>query len=202
MLVNQLGRRNLSPDDFRLFVGRLYNSRKNAQGAPEGNNNRSIQTRQNDGIEPKPTAEAIATEHGTSARTVERAGKQAEAIDTKAVPELKEAVRNHEVPVSAAAAVAELPKDEQVAVVKAGAEAVKEKAVEVKAEKKPRKTAQKKTQKSLMLDFLRCVESLSQLNGKTTPPLIIKNLDEKHRARLESEIDSALILLTETRKTL
>ncbi len=80
MLVNQLGRRNLSPDDFRLFVGRLYNSRKKAQGAPVGNDNRAIQTPQNEGIEKQSTAESIAAEHGTSRATVERAGKQAEAI--------------------------------------------------------------------------------------------------------------------------
>ncbi len=112
MLVNQLGRRNLSPDDFRLFIGRLYNSRKKSQGGDRGNQH--LAKPQNDGL---PTSQVIADEHGTSKATVERAGKQAEAIDTKAVPELKEAVRNHKLPVSDAAFLATLPEDQQRQVV-------------------------------------------------------------------------------------
>lgn len=126
MLVNQLGRRNLSPDDFRLFIGRLYNSRKNTKaeaGAMKSNP-------QNEGS--SSTAETIASEHGTSRATVERSGKQAEAIDTKASPELKEAVRNHDVPVSAAAVIAELPEQDQAQIVAGGADAAKQAAKQVR----------------------------------------------------------------------
>ena len=56
MLVNQLGRRNLSPDDFRLFVGRLYNSRKKSVGSSnQYSANPQIEGKQN-------TAETIASD--------------------------------------------------------------------------------------------------------------------------------------------
>ncbi|MGQ7844874.1 hypothetical protein ACUNV4_10375 [Granulosicoccus sp. 3-233] len=55
------------------------------------------------------TAKTIASDHGTSEKTVKRAGKQAEAIDTKASPALKEAVRNHDVPVSLGAKIGSFP---------------------------------------------------------------------------------------------
>lgn len=72
--ANQLGRLNLSPDDFRLFVERLYNSRKIAVGS----SNQYSAKRHNDGKQN--IADDFAIEHGTSSRTVERAGKQAEGI--------------------------------------------------------------------------------------------------------------------------
>lgn len=71
---NQLGRRNLSPDDFRLLVGRRYNRLKKAQGRPEKRD-------QIDPVIPQRTAERIAEEHGISAPTVKRAAKFAEAVD-------------------------------------------------------------------------------------------------------------------------
>lgn len=73
-------RTHLSQDDSRPFIGRLYNSRKKSRGGDHGN--QYLPNPQNEG---KPnTAEQIANDHGTSRATVERAGKQAEAIDNAA----------------------------------------------------------------------------------------------------------------------
>ena len=82
IIKNQLGRRNLSPKDFSLLVGQLYNQRKKANGVrgPE----------KLDQNEPASTAEQVAAETGVSPATVKRAGKLATAVEAiqAAEPEL------------------------------------------------------------------------------------------------------------------
>jgi len=80
---NQIARRNLSPDDFRLAVGRRYNRTKKAAHRPEKNAD-------NLSTLPERTAETIARESGVDERTVRRAGKLAEAVEEiqKAEPEV------------------------------------------------------------------------------------------------------------------
>jgi phage N-6-adenine-methyltransferase len=85
---NQLGRRNLSPDAFRLLLGRRYNRRKKSKaeaGAIGGSSKDQIDPC----LQPS-TAQTLATEHGVSEATVKRAGKFAEEVE--ASPELAEAV--------------------------------------------------------------------------------------------------------------
>ena len=64
MDTNQLGRRNLSPVDFKLALGRRYNRTKKAQGT----NNQHVQAQsekdQNDTFQN--TAAKLATQHGVS----------------------------------------------------------------------------------------------------------------------------------------
>lgn len=67
----------------------------------------------------------------------ERSVKSARKVQEQGAPELSAAVEKGEVSVSAAAAVAELPQEEQAAVVAAGPQAVKEKAKEVRQAKQP-----------------------------------------------------------------
>lgn len=74
---NQIGRRNLSPDNFRLLIGRIYNRTKKAVGKHEGN--QYTERDQNDPL-PK-TADTLAEQYGVSAPTVKRAGKAAESVD-------------------------------------------------------------------------------------------------------------------------
>jgi hypothetical protein len=87
IIKNQLGRRNLSPDDFKLLVGQLYNQRKKTKaeagskgGASKGQNDTCLES----------TAEAVAAETGVSPATVQRAGKLAAKVDEikQAEPEL------------------------------------------------------------------------------------------------------------------
>jgi len=71
---NQLGRRNLSKQDFKLLIGRIYNRAKR-QGE------RTDLT--SDQIDQKSTtAEKVASEHGVSEATVRRAGKFQKAVET------------------------------------------------------------------------------------------------------------------------
>lgn len=72
---NQLGRRNLTPEQTALILGRKYNRSKKAVGSV---NQYTSASRQNDG---KQTAETLATQHGVSPRTVERAGQFADAVE-------------------------------------------------------------------------------------------------------------------------
>lgn len=88
IIKNQLGRRNLSPDDFTLLVGQLYNQRKKASPNPEGKNQH---TEVKGKICPQPTtAEQVAAETGVSPRTVKSAGKLAAKVEEikQAEPEL------------------------------------------------------------------------------------------------------------------
>ena len=81
---NQLGRRNLTADSFRLLLGRRYNRQKKAVGKPEGSKLGQS--------EPISTAEKLASEHGVSSATVKRAGKFAEEVERK--PELQKAIHD------------------------------------------------------------------------------------------------------------
>lgn len=86
MDAHQLGRRNLTPDAFRLLLGRRYNRLKQSHGGDRksGKSKGQFDTLIGD------AAEKIAKEHGVSDRTVKRAGKFAERVE--ADPDLKAAV--------------------------------------------------------------------------------------------------------------
>jgi len=82
IIKNQLGRRNLSPDDYRLLVGMLYNQRKATQGGDRKSKGKNCTL--ND------TAQQVAEETGVSPRTVKSAGKLAAKVEEikQAEPEL------------------------------------------------------------------------------------------------------------------
>lgn len=70
---NQLGRRNLSKQDYKLLLGRRYNRAKKSQGAPAGNDNAA--ENKVDKTPTLKTAQKLAREHGVDEKTVRRAGK-------------------------------------------------------------------------------------------------------------------------------
>jgi len=98
---NQLARRNLSPADFTLALGRCYNRTKLKQGRPP-------KTGQ---IVPLKTAEKLAIEHGVTDRTVKRAGRLADAVDKVklAVPDVVEKYRTGEATAQAIVSAAKEP---------------------------------------------------------------------------------------------
>jgi len=75
---NQIGRRNLHPKHFKLLLGRIYNRRKKAIGAPEGNENR----KENKGTKnvPLKTRQQIAQQYGIGEQTVVNAGRQQQVV--------------------------------------------------------------------------------------------------------------------------
>lgn len=66
---NQLGRRNLSRQDYKLLLGRRYNRAKRADGGHGDQKSGGQNAR------PKSAAEALANEHGVDEKTVRRAGQ-------------------------------------------------------------------------------------------------------------------------------
>lgn len=81
IIKNQLGRRNLSPTDFNLLLGQLYNQQKKARGGDR---------KSKDQIDTLNTAEKLAADHGVSAAKVKRAGRLAAKVEEiqQAEPEL------------------------------------------------------------------------------------------------------------------
>ena len=69
---NQLGRRNLSKQDYKLLLGRRYNRAKKANDGSRGNQHTEAPAK-------VATASKIAKEHGVSEKTVRNAGKFQEA---------------------------------------------------------------------------------------------------------------------------
>ena len=90
---NQLGRRNLTPDQRRIIIGRRYLREKKSHG---GDRKSSVQF---DHLNDIPTADKIATETGVSAPTVRRMAKDAELYQEiqESEPEIAQKVWNGEV---------------------------------------------------------------------------------------------------------
>ncbi|MBK9128206.1 MAG: ParB N-terminal domain-containing protein [Phycisphaerales bacterium] len=94
--ANQLGRRNLTPDQAALLRGRRYNRLKRKQGRPS-------KSPQNEDFKGK-TAARLAREHGVSRQTIERDGQFAAAIQKTAAiqPNLERKVASGKGPTKAA----------------------------------------------------------------------------------------------------
>src|SRR6516162_1887874 len=73
--ANQLGRRNLTPDQYSLFRGRRY-KRLKRQGE------RTDKTSPQNEEKSSTTAERLAVQHGVSRPTIERDGQFADAVAT------------------------------------------------------------------------------------------------------------------------
>lgn len=79
IINNQLGRRNVTPEQASYLRGKRYLSEKLAIPNPEGRNQHDEVIRQNGG---QPTATRLAEEYKVSPRTIERDAEFAAAIDT------------------------------------------------------------------------------------------------------------------------
>jgi hypothetical protein len=73
MDANQLGRRNLTPDQFRLLLGRIYNRSKKDHGGDRKSRGNYYPL--------KRTAETLAEQYGVSSKTVKLAGEFAKAVE-------------------------------------------------------------------------------------------------------------------------
>jgi hypothetical protein len=149
---NQLGRRNLSKQDYKLLLGRRYNRAKKSQGAPEGNQNHSDNKVEK--VTTLKTAERLAKEHGVTEKTVRNAGKFQEAAAKLGI-EKDIAAGKVKAPeaavVNAAKALPEKPSDEDVE------KAMK--AVKAAASKKPRGTVKAKSEFKA-LSPTKCLEAI------------------------------------------
>lgn len=79
IVLNQIGRRNVTPEQRAYLIGKLYRETKKGQGEHTGNQY-TMECSQNGNI-PR-TAEIIADQFGVGKNTVIRAEKFADAVDT------------------------------------------------------------------------------------------------------------------------
>jgi len=100
---NQLARRNLTPADFQLLLGRRYNRAKRKDGGHGDQKSGGQFVRPNQ-------AQQLAGEHGVNERTVRRAGKLARAVEAVKpdVPDIEDRYRSGHV---SASAIVEAAKD-------------------------------------------------------------------------------------------
>ena len=110
MICNQLGRRNLNPNQQSYLRGLQYEREKKKQ-AFKGNQHAKVGDDQNehhqqenkleDQNDPQPTtAERLATIHGVSAPTIRRDAEYAKAVDTvtaNTAPEIKQQILNRDI---------------------------------------------------------------------------------------------------------
>jgi len=83
IINNQLGRRNLTPQQMAYLIGKRYEMEKSIQGGTGANQyTNNEQTGQNDLSAKLDTADRIANETGVSPKTVKRDAEYARAIDT------------------------------------------------------------------------------------------------------------------------
>lgn len=93
--TNQLGRRNLTPEQASLLRGRRY---IRAKGKPEDNLKQFQPSGQN--VRSENTAERLAQQHGVTERTIRRDGDFAEAVETLKphVPDIEQRVLSGKLP--------------------------------------------------------------------------------------------------------
>jgi hypothetical protein len=130
MLRNQLGRRNLAPDQMSLIRAELYRLAKDDHGGDRKSSGKSYHLKEK-------ACETVAKETGVSEKTVRNDAKYADAVK-KLTPEVREAVVNHDVKANRKAVkeLAEKPPEEQKAVVakvKAGEAKTVQEAIKPKA---------------------------------------------------------------------
>ena len=83
IIMNQLGRRNVSPDVASMLRGIFYETRKKAHGAPLGNSNPSVKKQSGKNCHIERTEDIVAKETGVSPRTVRNDAKFAKAVEEK-----------------------------------------------------------------------------------------------------------------------
>jgi len=109
--ANQLGRRNLKPEQMSLLRGRRYNRRKKQHG---GDRKSESSPHCADLIK---TSERLAKEHGVSRATIERDGQYAEAVDRLGIQQevaRGEVAASRQDVVQAARSLGDAPTPEQV----------------------------------------------------------------------------------------
>ena len=84
--ANQLGRRNLTPDQMALLRGRRYNRQKKSASFEKGKSWNGNPGGKANAVgdhfdHPQKTAESLARQHGVSAPTIRRDGQYAEAVE-------------------------------------------------------------------------------------------------------------------------
>ena len=118
---NQLGRRNLTPEQKKYLIGKQYDAEKAIHGGDRKSSSAKSSSQIGNLIENPKTCKRIAVENGVSKNTVIRAEEFAKGVDAaeEAVPGTRQKVLSGEVKPTAAeiASVARAPPEERPALV-------------------------------------------------------------------------------------
>ena len=118
---NQLGRRNLTSQQFKYLMGQQYKAEKIAYGGDRKNNAPKSSYQNGNLILKEKTCERIAAENGVARNTVIRAEQFANGVDAaeEAVPGIKQEILTGSIKPAekAVAAIAKAPPEERPALV-------------------------------------------------------------------------------------
>lgn len=118
---NQLGRRNLTPEQKKYLIGKQYDAEKAIHGGDRKSSSAKSSSQIGNLIENPKTCKRIAVENGVSKNTVLRAEEFAKGVDAaeEAVPGIRQKVLSGEVKPTAAeiASVARAPPEDRPALV-------------------------------------------------------------------------------------
>ena len=148
MCRNQVGRRNITPEQRTVLIGEAYKAQKLSRGGDRGNQHTKVASAQNEHLPPhRRTASKIAEQFGVGKETVKRAEKFLDGLNAAedVIPGFKEAVLSGDIKVSKTqvAAIKDAPKDERPAVVESILLG------EPKEEKNPTRTGRSKEYRAL-----------------------------------------------------
>lgn len=138
---NQLGRRNLTPEQKKYLIGKQYEAEKLNHGGDQKSNLKKSTGQNGQSIDKRWTRQRIADENGVNDSFVKRAEQFSKGVDAaeKAVPGTRQKVLTGEVKPTAAeiASVARAPPEERPALVE-----------KICTPKKPKKSTSKSTAKA------------------------------------------------------
>ena len=175
---NQLGRRNLTPQQFKYLIGQQYDAEKLAERF-RGNQYTSVERSgcgQNvHNQNPERTAEKIARENNLNEKYVRRAGHFAQGVDAaeEAVPGIKQEILTGSIKPTenAVAAIAKAPLEERPALVQ-----------QLRQTKEPDKPKEKPTPKRSAAETLQAIQDISdnmlQSNGEIDADDICAELED------------------------
>ena len=154
---NQLGRRNLTPQQFKYLIGQQYDAEKLAERF-RGNQYTSVERSgcgQNvHNQNPERTAEKIARENNLNEKYVRRAGHFAQGVDAaeEAVPGIKQEILTGSIKPTekAVAAIAKAPPEERPALVQ-----------QLRQVKEPEKVEEKPKPKRSAAETLQAIQDIS-----------------------------------------
>ena len=172
---NQLGRRNLTSQQFKYLMGQQYKAEKIAYGGDRKNNAPKSSYQNGNLILKEKTCERIAAENGVARNTVIRAEQFANGVDAaeEAVPGIRQEILTGSIKPTekAVAAVAKAPPEERPALVQ-----------QLRQAKEPEKAEEKPKPKRSAAETLQAIQDISdnmlQSNGEIDADDICAELED------------------------
>ena len=180
---NQLGRRNLTLQQFKYLMGHQYKAEKTAYGGDRKNNAPKSSYQNGNLISKEKTCERIAAENGVARNTVIRAEQFANGVDAaeEAVPGIKQEILTGSIKPAekAVAAIAKVPPEERPALVQQLRQTKEPKKPQEQPEEQPEEKPKPKSSPTETLQAIRDIsENMLQSNGEIDADDICAELED------------------------